>query len=99
MAMDYARSFYSSKAWRDCRDSFMLSKNGICERCEGMAYIVHHKEHISPTSINDPNVTLSWDNLEALCLTCHNITHGDGEPVRADVMFDSQGQLIKKLYS
>lgn len=43
------------------------------ERAEGIkcgrpGAIVHHKEHLTPQNINDPDITLSEDNLELLCL-------------------------------
>lgn len=94
MAKDYAVSFYKSKEWIKCRNSFMKSKHHICERCGGLAYIVHHKKHITPSNINNPNITLSWDNLQALCLDCHNAVHGHGEAYIEGVSFDSNGDLI-----
>ncbi|MBE7145095.1 hypothetical protein BHL35_08985 [Bacillus cereus] len=39
----------------------------MCERCQSTGKIVHHKEYITPGSINDPEVTLSISNLELLC--------------------------------
>lgn len=93
MAKEYARSFYNSKEWIKCRNGFMKSKNHICERCGGAAYIVHHKKYITPTNINDPNITLSWNNLQALCLDCHNAVHG-GNACIDGVSFDSNGDLI-----
>nr|DAJ99555.1 MAG TPA: HNH endonuclease bacteriophage, HNH Endonuclease, DNA.52A [Caudoviricetes sp.] len=30
---EYAKRFYTSKAWRDTQKAFMESKNYICERC------------------------------------------------------------------
>lgn len=72
---EYARSFYNSKAWRLCSRGFMLSKDGLCERCGRIADICHHKTYITPENINDPEITLNWDNLEALCQDCHNKEH------------------------
>lgn len=94
MAKGYALSFYNSKAWVKCRNSFMKSKNYICERCGGSAYIVHHKKHITPSNISDPSITLSWDNLQALCLDCHNVVHGKGGACIDGVSFDKNGDLI-----
>lgn len=94
MAKEYAKSFYNSSAWIKCRNSFMNSKNHICERCGEVAYIVHHKKHITPTNINDPNITLNWDNLQALCLECHNVIHGSGKAMVKGVSFDENGDLI-----
>ena len=75
MAKDYAESFYKSDAWERTRAAYAASKFGICERCGRPGKIVHHKVYITPANINDPAVTLSWDNLELLCQDCHNREH------------------------
>lgn len=75
MAKDYARKFYSSAAWIKTQAAYMASQNYLCERCGDMACIVHHKKHITPQNIDDVNITLNWDNLEALCQDCHNKEH------------------------
>lgn len=36
---------------------------------------MHHKVKLTPENINNPEVTLSWDNLELLCESCHKQTH------------------------
>ena len=53
----------------------------MCERCYAKGLIVvgskqqplevHHKIPLTPENINDPSVTLNWDNLELLCKDCH----------------------------
>ena len=96
MAHEYAKPFYNSSRWLKCKEGFMQSKNYICERCGGLAYICHHKEHISPQNINDSNITLNWDNLQALCLDCHNAVHGKGAACIDGVSFDDEGNLIYK---
>ena len=95
MAQEWATWFYNSKAWEDCRLAFLKSKFFICERCGGAATIAHHKTYLTPKNINDPNVTLNWDNLEALCQDCHNREHQSKySATREDVMFDENGDLI-----
>lgn len=47
-------------------------KKGIYKRGE----IVHHKNHITQDNIDDPEIALSWDNLELLCRDCHAGEHG-----------------------
>ena len=102
MAKEWAKPFYNSKAWQDCRDSFISHRvsidGGMCQRCEAeLGYIAHHKEWLTPSNINDPMVSLSHDNLEYVCHDCHNKEHfATADPVRDDVMFDSSGNLIKK---
>ena len=93
---DYAKGFYNSKQWRDTQKVFMQSKNYVCERCGKPAVIVHHKTYITPKNINDPNITLNWNNLEALCATCHQHEHFQDRNVTAEgLMFDDQGNLVK----
>lgn len=96
MAKDYAKSFYNSKAWKDCRDGYIKHVLGLCERCKEPGYIVHHKVHITEENIGNPDITLNWDNLRYLCLECHNIEHAENNPVREDLMFTADGQLIAK---
>ena len=77
---DFARKFYKSQAWKQCRAGYLKKVAGLCERCyaKGLivpATMVHHKVYISPENIDDPNVTLNWDNLEALCNDCHAAEH------------------------
>lgn len=78
---DYAKDFYKSKKWQDCRNSYMKSVGGLCEDCYKQGRItpaeeVHHIKWITPQNINDPNVTLNWKNLVALCRECHKARHG-----------------------
>ena len=97
MAKDYAKKFYASSAWIRTQAAFMESKNYICERCGDVACIVHHKKHINPRNINDPGITLSWNNLEALCQSCHNKEHlGKGGACKSGLQFNEQGELIEK---
>lgn len=82
MAKDFAKSFYKSKAWQQCRDSYAASVGGLCQEClkNGLitaGEIVHHRVHLSPETIHDPQVLLSWENLELVCRSCHGKLHGD----------------------
>lgn len=91
-----AKRFYKSKAWRKCRDAYFISQHGLCERCGDPGLIVHHKVYIDAQNINDPRVTLNHDNLELLCLTCHNREHFKGaDAVRDGLRFDENGDLIQ----
>lgn len=78
---EFAKDFYKSKAWQQCRDGYMEKVGGLCEDClaKGIykpAEIVHHVKEITPDNINDPNITLSWANLRAVCRECHAMHHG-----------------------
>lgn len=56
--------------------------------------IVHHKIHLNASNINDPYITLRHDNLEYLCITCHNKEHFEKDKLRTGVMFDDEGNVI-----
>ncbi|WP_461213859.1 HNH endonuclease signature motif containing protein [Lacticaseibacillus sp. GG6-2] len=102
---EISEPFYHSKAWRQCRAAYIDSVGGLCERClkRGIikpGYIVHHKHYITKDNINDPNVTLNWDNLEYLCFDCHQQEHFEKVGVlRPDVQFDATGQLVPATHS
>ena len=105
MARDFARASYHTKAWKNTRDAYMRMQRGLCERCleNGMvrpAQIVHHKIHLSPSNINDPEISLGFVNLEALCRECHAAEHPEiygwnapKEPAR--VAFDENGNVVR----
>lgn len=96
MAKEYAKSFYRSKEWIKCRNGYMDSKHYICEKCGKPAIIVHHKKFINPGNISNPEVTLNWNNLEALCIDCHNQIHnGCNQITTKETKFDEKGNLIK----
>lgn len=101
MAREFAKPFYNSKQWEKCRQGYISQRQsidgGICERCkDSLGYIVHHKVHITPDNINDPYITLGHDNLSYMCHDCHNREHGgDNSPLRDDVIFNSNGELIR----
>ena len=76
----WAKSFYFSPAWRSCRAAYIKSVGGLCERCLARGVyrsgeIVHHKIHLTPENMNDPNIALNWDNLEAVCRLHHAELH------------------------
>jgi 5-methylcytosine-specific restriction protein A len=91
---DWAKSFYKSKAWRDCRDAYFISKHGLCERCGRPGKIVHHKKYLTPENINDPYITLSFENLELMCQDCHNREHMSGDVTAEGLCFNEHGELV-----
>lgn len=77
---EFATSFYTSRAWADTRRAYRKSVGGLCERCLANGRIVpgeivHHKIHLTPDNINDPTITLSFENLELVCRDCHAAIH------------------------
>lgn len=99
MAKPWAKKFYNSKEWRDCRASYIQRVHGLCEHgeCSEPGYILHHTVHLTAKNINDPWITLNHELLEFLCLTHHNEHHmGTAEPITAQgTAFDVDGNLIK----
>lgn len=97
MAKEYAKSFYKSDKWLQCKKSFIAERRaidgGLCQRCrKRYGYIVHHRQHITPENITDPMVTLSHTNLEYLCQECHNKEHFGDAGLR--YMIGEDGQPI-----
>ena len=77
---EFAKGFYKSDAWEFCRKSYSKSVGGLCEIClkEGKyipGVIVHHLIPITPENIGDPEITLSWSNLQLLCRDHHADVH------------------------
>lgn len=104
MAKDFAEWFYKSKAWKQTRAAYIIYCGGYCERCRREVEqgrrslddmkpikIVHHKVYLTPENINDPTISLSFDNLEGLCDDHHNKEHKEGQ---RRYRFDKFGNLI-----
>lgn len=93
---EYAKQFYKSKAWQRTRYAYIVSRQGLCERCGAGGKIVHHKQYITPSNIEDAQITLNHENLELLCADCHNQEHFKKyEAIHTGMAFDSNGQIIK----
>ncbi len=89
MAKEFAKKLYRGNLWQICRDGYVKSVGGLCEEClrKGMyvpGEIVHHKIHLTPENINDPAITLNWNNLQLLCRTCHAEKHKRKKRYRVD---------------
>ena len=73
-------------------------RRGLCERCWAKGIVrhgdtVHHKIHLTPANINDPEITLNPDNLELLCRDCHAEEHASEKRY----FVDEQGRVHGKL--
>lgn len=83
------KKFYKSAAWNKLRQQALERDNHECQQCkrEGRIHVdsmkregerksielnVHHKYEIE----HHPKLALWLDNLETLCLNCHNKMHG-----------------------
>lgn len=96
MAKEYAKKFYNSAAWKRCKNNYILSVHGLCERCGKPGDIVHHKKRITPMNIDDPEITLNHDNLECLCIDCHNREHNIKRKsvTKQGFRFNEKGELV-----
>lgn len=90
-------AFYHSPQWRKLSRAFLLSRNYICQRCGAPAEIAHHKQHLTAANVSNPEISLNPNNLEALCLACHNAEHfSAGGATAAGLAFDGDGNLIQE---
>ena len=89
--------FYKSKAWRNCRAAYLRSVSGLCEECmkQGIvkpADIVHHKIVLDDEKAKDPEIALNFENLQAVCIDCHNKIHySKAQPKRYKIV---DGELV-----
>ena len=95
MARDFAKDFYNSPAWKECRTAYRKQVGGLCEQCLARGIytagvIVHHKVHLTPELITRPEIALSFDNLELLCRDCHAAQH---ERIRKRWKVDDLGRV------
>jgi len=93
---DFAKEFYHSKRWHDCRKAFIAERRiidgGLCQHCHSApGYIVHHKIHLTPQNIGNADIALAFSNLEYVCHECHNIEHF-GRKMR--VSFSADGKPL-----
>ena len=94
-ARNYARKFYSSKAWERKSKAYRKA-HPLCERClkKGIytrSTCVHHKVHIDQDNYRDVHILFGDSNLEALCDLCHAEEHSKRKP---SFEFDENGMLI-----
>lgn len=94
-------AFYKTPQWENTRRLYIQSVDGLCEGCLAKGIYkpgraVHHIKHITPQNVNDPNITLSFDNLRYVCQDCHAKEHR-GEKGKRRYTFDEHGNVIYKL--
>ena len=99
MARDFAKSFYSSRTWQECREEYARSKRYLCENCLAKGIItrgeiVHHITELTPANINDPSVALNFNNLRLVCRRCHAEEHGARKGAR--YLITDDGRVIPR---
>ena len=92
--------FYATQAWKDTRRNYKQSVGGLCERClaKGIiepAEIIHHKIPLTVDNVSDVNISLGWNNLQALCRKCHAEVHDEMYMARSGRRYkiDSMGRV------
>lgn len=65
--------FYNSGAWRTLSAAYMQRVGYRCEQCGKIGSEVHHKKPIQTDEGWERR--LDMDNLELLCIDCHNKRH------------------------
>ena len=76
----FAASFYGSEAWKRCRHAYADKARHLCEDCLKRGLInpgvqVHHIKPLTPENLDNPAITLNFDNLVLLCEECHEERH------------------------
>jgi len=100
MAQEFSRGFYNSKVWYRTRNAYYKAKGGLCEECyrNGLineGEIVHHKIHLTPDNIDNPLISLDWNNLELLCRECHEKIHNTKPKKRYQI--DGDGNVLTEI--
>ena len=107
MAREFAKAFYDSKAWKECRQSYInnmpIYKRGLCEECYDkgkytLGKELHHKVLLTPKNIHNPEVALNHKNLILLCFDCHQRIHGKRQEPN-EYIFDENGNLLPRMKS
>lgn len=102
-------AFYKKDSrWRKCRDAYAQMQGWVCERCLNRnvipyedskdyykQFIVHHKIYLTRENIANPEISLNFDNLELVCINCHNKEHFL-KPICADGFELVEGLMRKK---
>ena len=84
---DWARNFYSSQQWQNCREYVKKRDSYLCQDCLRKGFVtpaeeVHHIIPLTPSNINDPSISLNAENLISLCRECHKARHGESQGER-----------------
>lgn len=95
MAKEWAKAFYGSDEWKATRQAYRRKARGLCERClsKGIVRpgeIVHHVRELTPETIHDPSIALSFENLQLVCRECHAELHHGADARRYKVTEDGR---------
>jgi len=78
-------AFYSTKEWKHTRDEVRKRDNSECQECkrQGKVFTIksepNKRKRLDVDHIKEledyPELCLTMDNLETLCIRCHNKKH------------------------
>ena len=87
--------FYHSPQWKKVSRAYMQTHNYVCERCGGVGTVCHHRRYLTPLNVKDYSVSLNFENLECLCMDCHNKEHfAHNSDCTRKVVFDTEGNVV-----
>lgn len=76
---------YNTPEWKSLSKAFKMA-NPLCERCLKKGVIkpschIHHKVSFMSTDneLKRMELAYDWENLEALCVECHNKEHNSSK--------------------
>ena len=89
------KAFYNSKAWKVTSRGVLSAAGYKCTArlncCAGLAVEVHHIKPIQ--TIEGWAERLNLENLEAVCIPCHNARHERGKKIVPPGVLDVQDVL------
>lgn len=76
-SMKKGHPFYGSSKWKTVRLQYLATVHHVCEFCGKPAEQVHHKDPLKEEDyFVNYNKCYGFDNLQALCRSCHNRMEG-----------------------
>ncbi|MEG2246433.1 MAG: HNH endonuclease [Peptostreptococcaceae bacterium] len=106
MAREFSKRLYQSKAWKECREYIFKKYHGLCNECGKPGEEVHHIKFLTPSNIDNTDITMGEDNLVLLCKNCHFKKHRNTNPLVKNfkkpkrytsngTYFDEEGNLCR----
>jgi 5-methylcytosine-specific restriction endonuclease McrA len=101
---EWQNKFYTSKEWFEVRNFIRQRDKMKCCRCgkiiKGKSIVDHIKE-ITPQNLNDKDITLNPNNLQLLCLDCHNKKTRDDKTIQTKYNLENlnlKERIFKNLF-
>jgi len=95
MPKDWAKSFYNSGVWKTVRRQALSRDHYTCTHCYRRAEHVHHIIELSPDNLHDYTISLNPDNLQSLCMLCHDKETKGCADLPQGFIFNEDGQVVR----